>query len=53
MNKTNLIKKLSALSLLVGGAFTLAACGSDSLSTPYGSLNDSAYLSGGGFSITE
>jgi len=53
VNKTNLIKKLAALVLLTTFAVTLAACGSDSLSTPYGSLGSTVYLSGDGYSITE
>jgi len=53
VNKTNLIKKLAALTLLVSGALTLAACGDKSLSTPYGTLDDTVYLSGDGYSITE
>lgn len=53
VNKTNLIKKLAALVLLTTFAVTLAACGSKSLSTPYGSLGNTAYLTGNGYSITE
>jgi hypothetical protein len=53
VNKTNLIKKLAALVLLTTFAVTLAACGSKSLSTPYGSLGNTVYLSGDGYSITE
>jgi hypothetical protein len=53
VNKTNLIKKLAALTLLVTGALTLAACGDKSLKTPYGDLKDTVYLSGEGYSITE
>ncbi|MDY0210419.1 MAG: hypothetical protein RBQ91_03305 [Acholeplasma sp.] len=53
MNKTNLIKKLAALTLMVTGALTLAACSDKSLSTPYGSIKDTVYLSGNGYSITE
>lgn len=53
VNKTNLIKKLAALVLLTAFAVTLAACGDKSLSTPYGSLGDTVYLSGTGYSITE
>ncbi|MCU0104358.1 hypothetical protein N7603_01655 [Acholeplasma vituli] len=53
MNKTNLIKKLAALVLLTTFAVTLAACGSKSLSTPYGSVGNTPYLTGAGYSITE
>ena len=53
VNKTNLIKKLAALVLLTTFAVTLAACGDKSLSTPYGSIGDTVYLGGDGYSITE
>lgn len=53
VNKTNLIKKLAALVLLTTFAVTLAACGSKSLTTPYGSLGNTTYLSGTGYSISE
>lgn len=52
VNKTNLIKKLAALGLVITGALTLAACGSSS-SIPFGNISNNVYLEGDGYRITE
>lgn len=53
MNKANNYKRVLGLLIVLVTAFTLAACGSKVAKIPYGSLDDTAYIKGDGFEITE
>ncbi|MDD2574855.1 MAG: hypothetical protein PHD47_00140 [Acholeplasmataceae bacterium] len=53
MNKANNFKRVLGLLIVLVTTLTLAACGSKAAKIPYGSLDDTAYIKGDGFEITE
>ena len=53
MNKANNYKRVLGLLIVLVTTLTLAACGSKAAKIPYGSLDDTAYIKGDGFEITE
>lgn len=53
MNKANNYKRVLGLLIVLVTTLTLAACGSKTAKIPYGSLDDTAYIKGDGFEITE
>ena len=53
VNKANNYKRVLGLLIVLVTTLTLAACGSKAAKIPYGSRDDTAYIKGDGFEITE
>lgn len=53
MNKKHIFKRVTAFIIVLISVITLSACKKQKLVIPYGSLDDSTYLSGEGFKITK
>lgn len=53
VSKTNIFKRSIVLIIVLISALTLAGCGKKELKTPYGSLDDTTYISGDGYQVSE